>query len=100
MTVVVQNLPEEAVLNSGSVRIAGLSDEDFIRIWDDKKRVVKKSKLEMFREVRAVRESGGCWCGCVCVWGGGGHREVNAAGFHDWVFVRSEQGVSCYGEYI
>ena len=51
VTVIVQNLPEEAVLNSGSVRIAGLSDEDFIRIFDDKKRVVKKSKLEMFREV-------------------------------------------------
>ena len=53
VTVIVQNLPEEAVLNSGSVRIAGLSDEDFIRIFDDKERVVKKSKLEMFREVRS-----------------------------------------------
>ncbi|XP_037085943.1 neural-cadherin-like isoform X3 [Pollicipes pollicipes] len=53
VTVVVQNLPEEAVLNSGSVRIAGLSDEDFIRILDEQTGTVKKSRLEMFREVVA-----------------------------------------------
>ena len=60
MTVIVQNLPEEAVLNSGSVRIAGISDEDFIRVWDDRNNVVKKSKLEKFREVRhASADDGG-----------------------------------------
>ncbi|XP_043210951.1 neural-cadherin-like isoform X4 [Amphibalanus amphitrite] len=53
VTVVVQNLPEEAVLNSGSVRIAGISDEDFIRVWDEREKAVKKSKLEKFREVVA-----------------------------------------------
>lgn len=36
VTVTVKTIPHEAVLNSGSVRISGITDEDFIRIWDYK----------------------------------------------------------------
>ena len=36
VTVIVQDIMKEAVINSGSIRIAGVSDEDFIRIWDYK----------------------------------------------------------------
>lgn len=36
VTVLVKDLPHEAVINHGSIRIAGISDEDFIRIWDYK----------------------------------------------------------------
>ena len=38
VTVTVEEIPEEAVLKSGSIRISGISDEDFIRIWDYKVR--------------------------------------------------------------
>jgi hypothetical protein len=34
VTVIVKDLPHEAVANHGSIRIHGISDEDFIRIWD------------------------------------------------------------------
>lgn len=36
VTVRVQNIPSEAVYNSGSIRISGITDEDFIRIYDYK----------------------------------------------------------------
>lgn len=36
VTVTVKTIPFEAVLNSGSVRISGITDEDFIRVWDYK----------------------------------------------------------------
>lgn len=36
VTIVVKDLPHEAVVNHGSIRINGVSDEDFIRIWDYK----------------------------------------------------------------
>lgn len=36
VTVTIKTIPHEAVLNSGSVRISGISDEDFIRVWDYK----------------------------------------------------------------
>jgi len=34
VTVTVKSIPHEAVLNSGSVRISGITDEDFIRVWN------------------------------------------------------------------
>jgi hypothetical protein len=34
VTVTVREIPHDAVINSGSVRIAGLTDEDFIRVWN------------------------------------------------------------------
>lgn len=36
VTVTVKSIPHEAVLNSGSVRISGITDEDFIRVWNYK----------------------------------------------------------------
>lgn len=50
VTVTVKEIPHEAVVNSGSVRIAGITDEDFIRIWDYKSQIVSKSKAEKFKE--------------------------------------------------
>lgn len=50
VTVTVQNIPLEAVHNSGSVRISGITDEDFIRIWDYQEQKVEKSRYEKFRE--------------------------------------------------
>lgn len=34
VTVTVKSIPHDAVLNSGSVRISGITDEDFIRVWN------------------------------------------------------------------
>lgn len=34
VSVTVKEISREAVLNAGSIRISGISDEDFIRIWD------------------------------------------------------------------
>ncbi|XP_071744986.1 neural-cadherin isoform X6 [Lepeophtheirus salmonis] len=48
VTVVVKEISHEAVINSGSFRIVGLTDEDFVRIWKEQK--VVKSKLQLFKE--------------------------------------------------
>ncbi|XP_076224094.1 neural-cadherin isoform X3 [Nomia melanderi] len=50
VTVTVKTIPHEAVLNSGSVRISGITDEDFIRVWDYKSQTQSRSKAELFRE--------------------------------------------------
>lgn len=50
VTVTVKTIPHEAVLNSGSVRISGITDEDFIRIWDYKSQTTSRSKAELFRD--------------------------------------------------
>ncbi|XP_044750155.1 neural-cadherin isoform X5 [Coccinella septempunctata] len=50
VTVTVKEIPHEAVVNSGSVRIAGITDEDFIRIWDYKTQSLSKSKAEKFKD--------------------------------------------------
>ena len=50
VTVNVKDIPEIAVINSGSIRIANMSDEDFIKIWDYKQQRIIKSKYEMLRE--------------------------------------------------
>ncbi|XP_033339368.1 neural-cadherin isoform X1 [Megalopta genalis] len=50
VTVTVKTIPHEAVLNSGSVRISGITDEDFIRVWDYKYQTLSRSKAELFRE--------------------------------------------------
>lgn len=36
VTVTVKEISQELVLNSGSVRVAGITDEDFIRVWNYK----------------------------------------------------------------
>ncbi|KAG9510290.1 Neural-cadherin [Fragariocoptes setiger] len=50
VTVNVRNLPDEAVFNSGSIRMSGITDEDFIRIWDWKSQRQVQSKYDLFRE--------------------------------------------------
>lgn len=50
VTVSVKTIPHEAVVNSGSFRMVGLTAEDFIRVWDYKEEKVGKSKLEKFKE--------------------------------------------------
>lgn len=59
VTVVVKNLPEEAVYNSGSIRISGITDENFIRIWDWKAQRQVQSKYDLLRETlsKIVKES-------------------------------------------
>ncbi|XP_022647325.1 neural-cadherin-like isoform X4 [Varroa destructor] len=51
VTVTVKEIPEEAIHNSGSIRIAGITDEDFIRVWDWKQQKQVKSKMEEFRDI-------------------------------------------------
>nr|XP_034190810.1 neural-cadherin isoform X1 [Osmia lignaria] len=50
VTVTVKSIPHEAVLNSGSIRISGITDEDFIRVWDYKSSTLSRSKAELFRD--------------------------------------------------
>lgn len=52
VTVTVKTIPHEAVLNSGSVRISGITDEDFIRIWDYK---VYEEELEIRDDFSSTR---------------------------------------------
>lgn len=49
VTIVVKNLPEEAVYNSGSIRLSHITDEDFIRVWDWKHQRQIPSKYELLR---------------------------------------------------
>lgn len=51
---VVKEIPHEAVVNSGSFRIVGVTAEDFVRIWDFEQEKVIKSKVEMFKEKLAA----------------------------------------------
>ena len=50
ITVVVKEIPHQAVINSGSVRIVGISDEDFIRTWNWDTETQEPSRAERFRE--------------------------------------------------
>uniref|UniRef100_A0A8D8PLP1 Neural-cadherin n=1 Tax=Cacopsylla melanoneura TaxID=428564 RepID=A0A8D8PLP1_9HEMI len=54
VTVIVKEIPHEAVIKSGSIRIAGMSDEDFIRVWNYKTQHVSRSKLDLFKEKLAA----------------------------------------------
>ena len=49
VTVVIKEISHEAVVNSGSFRLNGITAEDFIRVWDDKEEKVVKSKVNIFR---------------------------------------------------
>ena len=49
VTVVIKEISHEAVVNSGSFRLNGITAEDFIRVWDDKEEKVIKSKVNIFR---------------------------------------------------
>lgn len=51
VTVIVKDIPEEAVYNSGSIRIAGVTAEDFIRVWNQKHQRVQISMYNKFKEI-------------------------------------------------
>lgn len=59
VTVVVKNLPDEAVYNSGSIRISGITDEDFIRVWNWKEQIQMPSKYDLLRDTlsKILKES-------------------------------------------
>nr|CAD7453923.1 unnamed protein product [Timema tahoe] len=50
VTVTVRGLPHEAIINSGSIRIAGLTDEDLVRVVDTKSQNRKQSKLSSLQK--------------------------------------------------
>ncbi|KAI9558984.1 hypothetical protein GHT06_015773 [Daphnia sinensis] len=50
VTITVREITHEAVTSSGSIRIAGISDEDFIRIWDYRTQDIVKSKIDKLRD--------------------------------------------------
>ncbi|XP_026817887.1 neural-cadherin isoform X2 [Rhopalosiphum maidis] len=50
VTVTVKEISPEAVMNAGSIRIAGISDEDFIRIWNYRTQSLVRSKADKFKD--------------------------------------------------
>ncbi|XP_073827125.1 neural cadherin isoform X3 [Musca autumnalis] len=50
VTVTVREIPHEAVINSGSVRLSGITDEDFIRVWNYRTQSLSRSKMDRFRD--------------------------------------------------
>ncbi|XP_046999043.1 neural-cadherin-like [Schistocerca americana] len=50
VTVIVREIPHDAVINSGSIRIAGITDEDFIRVWNYRTQSLQRSKADRFRD--------------------------------------------------
>ncbi|XP_076257873.1 neural-cadherin-like [Rhynchophorus ferrugineus] len=50
VNVVVKDLPPGAVSNAASLRLDGITDEEFVRTWDYKLGDLKESKLEKFRK--------------------------------------------------
>lgn len=50
VTITVREIPHEAIINSGSIRISGITDEDFIRVWNYKAQSLQRSKLEKFKD--------------------------------------------------
>jgi hypothetical protein len=53
VTVIVKELPEVAVYNSGSIRVAGITAEDFVRVWDWRTQQQHPSMYERFRNMLA-----------------------------------------------
>ncbi|XP_049536228.1 neural-cadherin-like isoform X1 [Anopheles darlingi] len=50
MSVLVKHISYEAIVNSASVRLAGITDEDFIRVWNYRTQNIFRSRLERFRD--------------------------------------------------
>lgn len=50
VTVTVREIPHEAIINSGSIRVSGITDEDFIRVWNYRTQSLSKSKIDKFKE--------------------------------------------------
>lgn len=53
MTIYVKHISYESILNSGSIRIKGISDEEFIRVWHTRTQEVFKSKSDTFKDMLA-----------------------------------------------
>ncbi|GFR26878.1 neural-cadherin [Trichonephila clavata] len=53
VSVTVKEIPEEAIFNSGSIRISGISAEDFVRVWNWTENRQVKSKYHKFRDMIA-----------------------------------------------
>lgn len=52
VTVTVKEIPEEAIYNSGSIRVSGITAEDFIRVYDWKRPgQLQRSKYEKLKEI-------------------------------------------------
>ncbi|GAB6020929.1 hypothetical protein CHUAL_003573 [Chamberlinius hualienensis] len=49
-TVTIKEISELAVFSSGSIRMAGISEEQFISVWDDKENKPIKSKYALMKE--------------------------------------------------
>ncbi|XP_014204908.2 neural-cadherin-like [Copidosoma floridanum] len=54
VTVTVKTIPHEAVYNSGSIRVSGITDEDFIRVWNYKTQSISRSKADLLRDKLAI----------------------------------------------
>ncbi|CAG2162865.1 unnamed protein product, partial [Oppiella nova] len=53
VTVVVKEIPEEAIYNSGSIRVSGITAEDFIRVWNYQQQRQLPSMYDKFKDVLA-----------------------------------------------
>ncbi|XP_054165441.1 neural-cadherin-like isoform X3 [Oppia nitens] len=53
VTVVVKEIPEEAIYNSGSIRVSGITSEEFIRVWNYQQQRQHMSMYEKFKDVLA-----------------------------------------------
>ncbi|CAG2067423.1 unnamed protein product, partial [Timema podura] len=49
VSITVKELSHESVINSGSIRVSGISDEDFVRVWDYKSKRHQRSKTDRLR---------------------------------------------------
>lgn len=54
VTVTVKEISSEAVMNAGSIRVAGITDEDFIRIWNYRVSGRKKQQIESTRLLKPI----------------------------------------------
>lgn len=52
VTVIVKEIPEEAVYNSGSLRISGVTAEDFIRVWNRSQ--TSQNQLSMYDKLKDI----------------------------------------------
>lgn len=50
VTVVVKHLPYEAIVNSGSIRLTGLTDEQFVNNWNGKTQSMYRSRFDRLHD--------------------------------------------------
>lgn len=51
VTVIVKEIPEEAVRSSGSIRVSGITAEDFVRVWSWRTQRQQPSMYELFKNM-------------------------------------------------